>query len=566
MPFGAPWRHADLPLPGWSEPDFADSQWWPEGRAPLGYGQPGLRSELPRGWGPDDDEFVTVFRHAFRLADPARVERLRLRLERDDGAVVFLNGVELLRSNVADQALAPELPATTPVEGGAAGLRVDWLPADALRPGENVLAVQLHQTWKDRDDLRFDLELAAITAEVPLALLRGPYLQRATPTGVRVLWRTNRPAACRLRYGRGDGPLAAQADSPRGVEHEVALEGLAPATRYAYALACGDREPALAEGLAFVTPPAPGARDPLRIWVLGDSGTGDSSARAVRDAFLRFAGGRAPDVWLMLGDNAYPTGSDAEHQSAIFDVYPGLLSGTVLWPVLGNHDAKSSDARAGTGPFFDAFAPPTAGEAGGVPSGHEAYYSFQHGNAHFIALDTEGSRLREMADWLRRDLAATRADWRIAYWHRPFLSRGTSGDDAADARAHPFQAEIVPILERAGVDVVLAGHSHDYERSLLLGPTRGDPGRVGEALLDAGSGDPQGSGAYRKRGVAGALWIVAGSSGQTAPAPLDHPAMARSLAELGSLVLDVEGCALDGRFIDDRGRVRDRFRIEKDCP
>src|SRR6059036_2578910 len=84
----------------------------------------------------------------------------------------------------------------------------------------------------------------------------------------------------------------------------------------------------------FFTSPRTGKVKPTRIWVIGDSGTGKRKARAVRDAYLPFTRTRHTDLWLMLGDNAYPNGTDSEYQAAVFNLYPMLLRNTVLWSTL----------------------------------------------------------------------------------------------------------------------------------------------------------------------------------------------------------------------------------------
>src|SRR5216117_1053841 len=109
---------------------------------------------------------------------------------------------------------------------------------------------------------------------------------------------------------------------------------------------------------------------------------------AVRDAYLAFTGSRHTDLWLMLGDNAYPDGTDAQYQAAVFDMYPALLHNSPVWPTLGNHDGQSADSATQSGPYYDIFTLPTQAEAGGVASGTEAYYSFDYGNMHFVVLDS----------------------------------------------------------------------------------------------------------------------------------------------------------------------------------
>jgi hypothetical protein len=87
-------------------------------------------------------------------------------------------------------------------------------------------------------------------------------------------------------------------------------------------------------------------------------------------------------------------------------------------------------------------------------------------------------------------------------------------------------------------------------------------------ILDPGSGQEDGSGAYIKPGMAGtphegAVYAVAGSSGKITNAPLNHPAMFTSLLDLGSLVLDIAGNRLEAKFLDDTGAVLDHFTLVK---
>jgi hypothetical protein len=132
-----------------------------------------------------------------------------------------------------------------------------------------------------------------------------------------------------------------------------------------------------------------------------------------------------------------------------------------------------------------------------------------------------------------------------------------------------MRANVLPILEAGGVDLVLAGHSHSYERSYLLDGHYGTSGSLTPSMKkDGGSGRVDGTGAYNKptAGPAaheGAVYGVAGSSGKISGGALNHPAMFVSLNVLGSMVLDVTNNRLDARFIDNTALVRDYFTITK---
>ena len=87
----------------------------------------------------------------------------------------------------------------------------------------------------------------------------------------------------------------------------------------------------------------------------------------MRDAYLRYTAGLPADVWITLGDNAYPNGRDGEFQTGLFDAYPRVLATLPIWPSFGNHDRLSASADAGCGPYFAAFTLPERAEAGGSP-------------------------------------------------------------------------------------------------------------------------------------------------------------------------------------------------------
>jgi len=421
--------------------------------------------------------------------------------------------------------------------------------------------------------------VSALDAQEPIsprqAIVRGPYLQIGTPTSVIVRWRTLVASSSVVLIGDRPFPLVQVFEVPgETTEHEVQVSGLSPGTCYYYAIA--DEEGLLEAGSDFVftTAPEVGSRGKTRIWVIGDSGTGDHRAAAVRDAYYQFSAGAPTDVWLMLGDNAYNSGTDVEHQRAVFDMYPELLRSVVAWPTFGNHEGYSSNPLAEEGFYFDIFSLPTQGEAGGVASGTESYYSFDYANIHFICLESDANSIvaeTAMWDWLREDCADTTQEWIIGYWHHPPYSRGSHNSDI-ERQLIAMREIAVPILEDAGVDLVLAGHSHSYERSRLLHGHYGfSDSLLPGMFLGCGDGRVSGSGAYVKTTTGesagdGAVYMVAGTSGgQFGGGRLDHPVMFFSTLEHGSVVLDVEGARLDMKFLTRSGDVLDEFTLLKEA-
>ena len=326
----------------------------------------------------------------------------------------------------------------------------------------------------------------------------------------------------------------------------------------------------------FVTHPLIGTRQPIRVWVLGDPGTRKKAERDVRDAYYRWTGAHPTAFWLMLGDNAYTAGKDTEYQGSVFTMFDAMLRKSVLWPTLGNHDAGSANSPTQFGVYYDIFTLPSQGQAGGVMSGTEAYYSFDYANLHVVCLDSSDSDWTKqglMLPWLKADLAANHQDWLIAFCHHPPYTKGNHNSDNdrdSEARMRLLRETVLPVLEEHGLDLLLCGHSHSYERSFLLDGFYGRSTNLNEQVhfKSKKDGRNDGTGIYVKptRGPAphqGAIYVVAGSSGQTSGGDLKHPVSAVSLNVLGSLVLDFDAHRLDATFIDDKAVVRDNFTIIK---
>lgn len=421
-----------------------------------------------------------------------------------------------------------------------------------------------------------------VVTSLPIALIRGPYLQSGSPTGGVVRWRTDAISDGLVYYGTDlNGMTNIAWEQTVTNEHIVKLGGLEPGTKYYYSIGSGAFR--LVGGTNdggnywFETSPVAGTRKPARLWILGDAGTAGNGSpdrqRSTRDAFYRYAetNGGPADLVLMLGDNAYNSGTDAEHQAAVFDMYPTTLRNRFLWPTIGNHETGQSTTTTDF-PYMHIFSLPTAGEAGGVPSGTEKYYSFDYGNIHFVCLDSMTSGLTgatPMARWLEDDLANTAAEWIIVFFHHPPYTKGSHNSDT-EGDLVQIRQNLVPILEANGVDLVLSGHSHCYERSVLLDGHYGLSGTLTESMkINGGDGDEDGDGAYRKNDEGrGVIYTVAGSAGQATFLQGDAPlaAMQVTLLELGSMVVDVSGNRLDAVFVRDNGLIQDRFTLIKPSP
>lgn len=440
------------------------------------------------------------------------------------------------------------------------------------------------------------LFFCAVSALADTGLTRGPYLQQGAPTEMTIVWRTHHPCNPAVRFG----PVAGAADrrvdgeavvvrvapdshessnlprlhsAPPGTfQYEARLTGLHPDTRYYYEVLDGSQILVSGPDYYFETSPRKGDAAPTGIWVLGDSGTGSPYAASVYKSMREYTSATsfAVDVMLHLGDMAYVSGLDHEFQRRFFDMYQPTLRNTVCWPTMGNHEGHTSNGKTGIGPYFDAYVVPKHGESGGVPSGTESYYSFDYGRIHFVVLnsyDMDRRPHKPMARWLKRDLAAVKdADWIVAFCHHPPYTMGTHNSDV-EVEHREIREHIMPILEEGGVDLVLGGHSHIYERSMLLDGAYASPTRAEGVVLDDGDGSPNGDGPYRKsagiHGREGVIAIVAGNGGASVGRMGTMPVMRKSIVELGSNLLEFNGDTMEGAMLGTNGIILDTYSIVK---
>jgi hypothetical protein len=184
-----------------------------------------------------------------------------------------------------------------------------------------------------------------------------------------------------------------------------------------------------------------------------------------------------------------------------------------------------------------------------------------------------------MLAWLQADLESTLQDWIIAFWHHPPYSKGSHNSDT-ETELVQMRANVLPMLEAGGVDLVLAGHSHSYERSYLIDGHYGASSTFNASMkLNGGSGREDGTGAYSKpAGLPahqGTVYAVAGNGGHVTSwtggstaefNPSPHPVMYYSALHTGSMVLDINGDRLDVKMIRTTGAVDDYFTIVKNVP
>ncbi len=176
VPAGSSWTYLDDGSDRetlWREPVFDDSG-WSTGRAQLGYGGNGEATVISYGEDASNKHITYYFRHRFTVADPTQIDGLIVRLVRDDGAIVYINGLEVARSNMPSGPVDATTRAAATVSGADETTFFEYpVNKSVLVEGDNLVAVEVHQINNTSTDLSFDLELRGVTeAEEPTAGIR----------------------------------------------------------------------------------------------------------------------------------------------------------------------------------------------------------------------------------------------------------------------------------------------------------------------------------------------------------------------------------------------------------
>ncbi|MFT6017340.1 MAG: hypothetical protein ACI9CQ_000113 [Saprospiraceae bacterium] len=408
------------------------------------------------------------------------------------------------------------------------------------------------------------------------SVVRGPYLQMVGQETIIIRWHTNSNTSSKVWYGQTQGNLnQTTSNSSLTEEHLVELSGLSANTKYYYAV--GSFSGQLAGEDAnhyFTTSPEGAIEEPINIWVLGDAGKGGANQRDVRDAFYNLHGDEPIAMALLLGDNAYNDGSESNYQDTWFeDMYEDRLINMPLFSAYGNHDAFTANSESESGPYFDIFNFPREGELGGIPSGTESYYSFDYGDIHVISIndyDEDMTTNGAQYQWLEQDLINNDKGWTIAICHYA-PHDGRNGYSDSRERSIVMREVYNSLMESHGIDLVLSGHSHSYQRSVLMDNYYGyssafDPDTH---AIDMGDGQLDGDGAYQKtENGKGTVYLVSGSAGSISDVSddLDHPAMYSNHMVLGSVRLQITHDQLDAIFMTHEGIIGDYFTIQKDLP
>lgn len=460
---GDAWRY----VKGTSTPAVQGTQTW----TGVGYDDSAWLGPAPSGFGYDDcddgttlgdmpNNYLSVFtRKTFVVSHPANITRLTVAADYDDGAVIYLNGTEVARlsmpGGVVTHSTAGLNHEASRGQGAANPTPKEYVTIDPalLVAGTNVLAASVHNASLGSSDASLIVELYTNTA-----LTRGPFIQMPRPGATAAIaWQTAAPGDSVVDYGL-DLTYSSGSVSNGGAtrDHTVHLSGLLAGTTYYYRVRSNGE--ILLAGQPFRTRPA--ADQPFRVVLIGDHGQGTAGMYAIAN---RVNARTNIDAIFTSGDNVYGIdpctmdGAPGWYDPFFFKLYEPSMRRVPLFPALGNHDWDTASGQY----MVDYFRLPTNGPVNHIGKN----YSFEFGNMHVSVIDTEPyednttATINEINTWLLNDLASATQHWRVVVLHRPpYTSQGNHNDNVR------VKNNIVPILKARGVNLVVQGHNHFYER------------------------------------------------------------------------------------------------------
>jgi hypothetical protein len=311
---------------------------------------------------------------------------------------------------------------------------------------------------------RFDY-VSCFVGELLANVVRGPFIQNTTARSTQVAWKTLSRSAAAVEFGTNEVNIQRIEVDLSETNHLATLTNLRPDTRYLYRIVnrFGDRE-TYSDWNSFRTFKLTG---PVTFHVVGDSGWATSPQFQIAEQMER----SEADLLFHVGDLAYYAFNYFNADLRCFSIYWNQMRSAPWFLALGNHDSYADREAA-----LQSFYLPT-----NSVTGTEHFYSFDHGDVHFVALwaDLQGGADYKPGSpqytWLERDLAATTKPWKFMFFHHTWRSSSIHGvGDDYDVNLVPDSVQLDSsfgeLARRYGVQIVFNGHDHCYER---LAPSGG---------------------------------------------------------------------------------------------
>ena len=458
IPQGSTWKYLDDGSnqgTAWRAPSFDDSA-WASGNAQLGYGDGDEATVISYGPSANNKYICYYFRKTFTVADPNANTGLKLSLLRDDGAVVYINGTEVVRSNMPSGVITYLTHASSTVAGSAEDEFNEFsISSSVLNQGDNVIAVEVHQRSGTSSDVSFDMKLEFAGMDYYKKL---PYvIYPGQNDRMMILWQLNTTETCTLKYGTDTnytGGTITSTEFNIYHQHKVLLTGLEPDQKYYYQVSVNNA--AIEEGSFNTAPPID--ETSVTFFAYGDTRTYINKHNQVADRIMQDIEQHNLKQTFVINSGDLVSNGDSESswQSEFFNPQythiTDMLANLPYVTALGNHE--------GQGLLFEKYFPYP------IFQNDRYYYSFNYGPVHVTVIDSETSFSpgSTQYNWLVNDLSLTNKPWKIAVFHRPGWSAG-----GGHSNSSAVQTYLQPLFEEYGVSFVINGHNHYYSRATVNG-------------------------------------------------------------------------------------------------
>ncbi|HID38066.1 MAG TPA: T9SS type A sorting domain-containing protein [Calditrichaeota bacterium] len=448
---GSVWKYLDDGSDrgtAWQSLNYDDSG-WATGNAQLGYGDGDEATVVSYGPSSSDKYVTTYFRKTFNMSSLPATSNLLLRIIRDDGAIVYINGTEVARTQMPAGTVNYLTRASTTASGSNESDFQDFtIASDVIQTGENVVCAEIHQVSSSSSDISFDLSLETTNSAPTVDFRKTPYLiYEGVNTEYTLLWQLKSTQTCQVDWGTesnyGSGTITST-EFGSDHQHKVTFTGLTPGQKYYYNVHgySGSFYAALSDNATSA-----------KLLFYGDTRSHPEEHEMVADAMLDFMNNDPGYQSIVVNSGDIVDEGDIEsYWDDEFFETPYTKINTLLSQVgyqiaRGNHERDASLMRK----YF-----PYPYEVSDA-----TYWSFDYGPVHIAIIDyyEDFSSNSAQINWLKNDLANTGKAWKIIALHRPGWSAGGHGNSES------VQDIIQPICLQYDVKLVVTGHNHYYSRA-----------------------------------------------------------------------------------------------------
>ncbi len=276
---------------------------------------------------------------------------------------------------------------------------------------------------------------------------KGPYLLTPGKTAVSILWETNTPAQGKMLFGEKGKLNSEQSGKLLGERngnylYRASISGLRPGMQYSYRLNLKKENGPLHD---FRTAPPDG--DSFSFVAMGDSRSNPGIFKMINEQVNKLN----PDLIISMGDLVASGGDYSEWEKFYFTPAAAVIDHIPLISTLGDHEGSDDN-----GELFRYFLLPEM-------QTEKLWFSFDYGPAHFVSLDYRYPNNPEMIEWFKEDMSRSGAKWKFVYMHRPSYNLGGH-------RSNWGKGVWPALFRQYHVDIVFAGHSHEYERFYPVRP------------------------------------------------------------------------------------------------